>query len=99
VKRGGAKEPTAIHGPFSVTVHLLEKVNAIADCLENQFTPHDLCDEIHKRQMAVRVQTLLEPEDSNPPKRIRPCDLQEFVNSLKLRKVCGINGVPNDCLR
>jgi hypothetical protein len=26
------------------------EANAIADCLEKQFTPHKLCDENHERQ-------------------------------------------------
>jgi hypothetical protein len=40
--RDGPKAPTAIHAPSGITFHLLEKTNAIADCLEKQFTPHDL---------------------------------------------------------
>jgi hypothetical protein len=43
MKRDG-KEPTAIHGPFGLTFHPLDRANAIADCLENQFTPNDLCE-------------------------------------------------------
>jgi hypothetical protein len=31
--------------------------------------------------------------------RIRPCDLQKLLNSLKLKKACGIDGIPNECLR
>jgi hypothetical protein len=42
MKRDGAKKPIAIHGPFSLTFHPLEKASAFADCLENQFTLHDL---------------------------------------------------------
>jgi hypothetical protein len=34
-----------------------------------------------------------------PPERTRPCDLQKIINSLKLRKSCGIDGIPNECLR
>jgi hypothetical protein len=98
-KKDGAKEPTAIHGPFGLTFHPLEKANATADCLENQFTPHDLCDENHKRQVEARVQTLLKVVDNSSPERIRPCNLQKLVNSLKLRKACGIDGIPNECLR
>jgi hypothetical protein len=33
-----------------------------------------------------------------PPQRIRPCDLQKLLNSLKLKKACGIDGIPNECL-
>jgi hypothetical protein len=47
----------------------------------------------------ARVQALLEATDNKPPKRIRPCDLQKLSNSLKLRKACGIDGIPNECLR
>jgi hypothetical protein len=33
------------------------------------------------------------------PERIRPCDLQKLIDSLELRKACGIDGIPNECLR
>jgi hypothetical protein len=48
--------------------------------------------------MEARVQALLEAADNNPPERIRPCDLQKLLNSLKLKKSCGIDGIPNECL-
>jgi hypothetical protein len=51
MKRDGPKVPTAIHGPFGLTFHPLEESNAIADCLENQLTPHDMCEENHKRRV------------------------------------------------
>jgi hypothetical protein len=47
-KRDGPKAPTAIRGPFGLTFHPFEEANAIADCLENQFTSHEICDENHK---------------------------------------------------
>jgi hypothetical protein len=53
------------------------QANAIADCLENQFTLHDLCDE---NQATVR--TLLEAIENNSHERIRPCELQKLINSL-----------------
>jgi hypothetical protein len=46
----------------------------------------------------ARVQAVLETVD-NPPQRIRPCDLHKLINSLKLKKACGIDGIPNECLR
>jgi hypothetical protein len=49
MKRDGSKTPAAVLGPLDITYHLNEKANAIADCLENQFTSHDLCDENHER--------------------------------------------------
>jgi hypothetical protein len=91
--------PTAIHGLLGVQYHSVDKANAIADCLENQFTPHVLCEEIHERRLEARVQALLEAVDSDPPERTRPCDLQKLLNSLKMKKACGIDGIPNECLR
>jgi hypothetical protein len=94
-----SKEPIAIHGAFGLTFHPLQKANTIADCLENHFTPHDLCDETHKRQMEARVQTLLKAVDNNFLKRIRPWDLQKLVNCLTLKKARGTDDIPNECLR
>jgi hypothetical protein len=63
-----------------------------------QFTPHDLCDEDHERQVEAGVQALLEAADNDPPKKIKPCALLKLISSLKLRKVYGIDGIPNECL-
>jgi hypothetical protein len=73
--------------------------NEIADCLENQFTPHDLCDGNHERRVEASVQALLEAVDNKLPERIRPRGLEEIINFLKLRKSCEINGIPNESLR
>jgi hypothetical protein len=51
--------PTATHSPLGLKFQPLEKANAIVSWLENQFTPHDLCDEIHERRVGARVQALL----------------------------------------
>jgi hypothetical protein len=48
----------------------------------------------------VEVQALLQAVDNNPPpERIRPCDVQKLINSVKFGKACGIDGIPNECLR
>jgi hypothetical protein len=70
------RAPTAIHGASGLKFHPFEKANAIADCLEIQFTPHDLCDENHKYGMEARVQALLETVNNNSLQRIRPYDLR-----------------------
>jgi hypothetical protein len=49
--------------------------------------------------LEARVQALLEAADNNPPQRITPCDVQKLINALKLKKACGIDGIPNECLR
>jgi hypothetical protein len=41
-RRDRPKAPTAIHSPSGLIFLPLEKVNKIANCLENQFTPHDV---------------------------------------------------------
>jgi hypothetical protein len=99
LKRYGPRAPTAIHGTSGLKFLPTEKVNAIADCLEIQFTPHELCDENHERRVKAKVQALLKSVDQNPPERIRPCDVQKLIKSLKLRKACGFGGIPNECLR
>jgi hypothetical protein len=86
LKRDGTRAPTAIHGATGLKFHPSDKANAIADCLEIQSTPHDLCDGNHERRVEARVQALLETVDNNPPQGIRPCDLQKLINFLKLRK-------------
>jgi hypothetical protein len=46
-----------------------------------------------------RDETDIVQQQANAPARIRPCDLQKLLNSLKLKKACGIDGIPNECLR
>jgi hypothetical protein len=86
LKRDGPRAPIAIHGTTGLKFLPSEKANAIADFLEIQFTPHELCDENHERRVEAKVQALLETVDKNPPPRIRPCDVQKSISSLKLRK-------------
>ncbi|PNF15438.1 hypothetical protein B7P43_G18173, partial [Cryptotermes secundus] len=95
----GPRAPTAFMVLLALHFIFLKKSNEIADCLEIQFTPHDLCDENREQRVEARVQVLLETVDENPPQRIRPCDVQKLIKSLKLRKACGIDGIPNECLR
>jgi hypothetical protein len=64
-EEGWSKETNYNSWYFRPYFHPLEKAIAIADCLENQFTLHDLCDENHKRQVEATVRTLLEPVDNN----------------------------------
>jgi hypothetical protein len=47
----------------------------------------------------VYVQTLLEAEDNTSIERASPCDVQEAIHTVKLRRDCGHDGVLNECLR
>jgi hypothetical protein len=72
--RDGPRAPTAIHGVSGLKFLPSEKANAIADCLDIQFTTHDLCDENHERRLETKVQALLETVDKNPPQKLRPLE-------------------------
>jgi hypothetical protein len=45
------------------------------------------------------VQALLVAVINYPAEKVRPCDLLKLINSSKLKKACGIDGIPNECLR
>jgi hypothetical protein len=99
MKKDGTNAPTAVHDPSGITYHPNKKSYVIADCLENQFTSHDLCDENHERQVETRVQALLTSVDDTLLAKVRPCDKHKLLNSLKLRQTYGLDGNPNECLR
>jgi hypothetical protein len=42
LKKDGPRAPTAIHCTWGLKFHPLEKAKAIAECLENKFTHHDV---------------------------------------------------------
>jgi hypothetical protein len=42
MKKEWTKALVAVHEPLGITYHLNEKANVIVDCLENQFTTHNL---------------------------------------------------------
>jgi hypothetical protein len=67
LKRDRPRAPTAIHGSLGLKFHPSEKANAIADCLEIQFSPHDLFDENHERRVEAAVQALHQTVDNCPP--------------------------------
>jgi hypothetical protein len=96
MKRDG---PTTVHGPLGITYHLNEKVSAIVDSLENQFTSHDQHDKNHMRQVETGVQALFASANDTPLGKVQPCVIHKLVNSLKLRKACGFDSIPNKCLR
>jgi hypothetical protein len=59
MKRGGPKAPSAIHGPLGPLLYQINKHNATADCLENQFTAYNLCACDHKEQVEATAQAPL----------------------------------------
>jgi hypothetical protein len=50
MKKDKPKAPTAIHSHLGFNFLPLEKANMIADFLEDQFSPHDFCEEYHEWQ-------------------------------------------------
>jgi hypothetical protein len=71
MERNEPRETTAVHGLLGITYHQKEIANATANCLENQITSHDLCDENHERDVGTRVQALLASVDGTPLRKIR----------------------------
>jgi hypothetical protein len=69
LNRDATNVPTAVHGYSGLNFLPYGKANAIADCLENRFTHHDLCDESHERRVENIVQDILETEDTAPWKK------------------------------
>jgi hypothetical protein len=72
IKSDGPKAPTPIHCPLGFKYQPPEEATTIADCLEYQFTPHDLCDENHERWEEARVKALLEAADDTPFEKVAP---------------------------
>jgi hypothetical protein len=66
LNRDASRASTATHGYSGLKLLPKDKAKGIADCLENRFTQHDLCDEHHKRWVEATVQDLLETEESAP---------------------------------
>jgi hypothetical protein len=65
--------------------------------LANQFIPYYLCDENHEWWVEARVQLLLEAVENNPyPRKNETICHTEINKSLKLRKTCRIDGIPNE---
>jgi hypothetical protein len=58
----------------------------MADCIENQFTLHDLCDYNCKRQVEARIQALLATVDEEAPVEFLTCDVSKEIQCLKLGK-------------
>jgi hypothetical protein len=84
MKSDGPNAPTSVHGSLGITYHTNEKANGIADCLENQFTSHDLCYKNHEWQMETRVQALLTSVDDTLLGKVRPCNIHKLVHWERL---------------
>jgi hypothetical protein len=86
MKWDAPKAPTALHGSLGIKCHLKYKAVVIADCLEIHFTSQEMYDENHERHVQTTVQALLSSVDATPLEKIRPCDINNVANSLKMRK-------------
>jgi hypothetical protein len=97
INRDGPRAPTRFYGTLGLKFLPTDKANAIAGCLENQLTPHDLCDGNHERWVDARVHAVFETASNAPPPswNRRPYGLLNLISSLTLRKSCGIDGITN----
>jgi hypothetical protein len=74
-RRDKPKAPSATQSPTGFKSFPFEKANMFVDCLESQFSPHDLCEGHHEQLVVTRIQALFEAEDNDLPERVRPCDV------------------------
>jgi hypothetical protein len=86
-KNCGARETAVARQWFSIR-HVIVANNA-----------HAIIEEVLEKVFSVWSVLKLYNEDQRTLQRIRPCDLRKIINSLKLRKACGIDGIPNECPR
>jgi hypothetical protein len=94
-KTGGPKTPSAFHGPLGPMFYRIDKANKVAHCLENQFRLHDLCDCDHRRYVEAQVEALMGTVNEDFPVNFRPCEVSKEIQSLKLGKAFGFDGLPN----
>jgi hypothetical protein len=64
-KMCGPKAPSAILSSLGPIFYLTSKANLIADCLENRFRVHDLCECHHRRHVEAQVKALLATVDED----------------------------------
>jgi hypothetical protein len=90
-KRAGLKAPSAIHGPLSLVFYSIDKPNIIADCLENQFSEHDLSDCGHMQHVEAQVKSLLTTVDEDTPVNIQPCDVSKGIQYGIVSDIFGLD--------
>jgi hypothetical protein len=98
-KSCGPNTTSAIHHPLGPIFYPNDKANIIADCLENQFRMHDLCDCDHRRHVEAQVEALLATINGDIPVNFQPCDVVNEIQSLELGKAYGFVGIPNESLQ
>jgi hypothetical protein len=90
------KAPSAIHCPLGPIFYPIDKANIIADCFKKQFRAHDMCDCDHKRNVEAQVEARLATVDEDSPLNFRPCAVSKEIQSSKLGKACGFDGILNE---
>jgi hypothetical protein len=98
-KGGGPKAPSVIYDLTGPIFYPTGKAKIIADCLEKQFIPHELCDSYHKIQVEAGDSALLATVGEDIPVKFQPCDVSKEIQSLKLGKASCFDGIPNEYLR
>jgi hypothetical protein len=81
------------------TYYPIDKANAIADCLKNQFTALNLCDCAQRQRVEDTVQTLLATVGDGAPVKFWPCDVSKETRCFKSGKSCYLDDILNKCLR
>jgi hypothetical protein len=99
-KRDSPKTPIGIHGPSDLKFLPLEIPLPTAWKISSH---HVTC--VRKtmngewKLMSRLSEALDNGRPPSPHEIVKPCDVQNLINSLKLRQACVTDGIPNECLR
>jgi hypothetical protein len=97
MKRDGLKATPPLHGPLALTHHPKKKASVIADFKKTR--SHFMTCVTKTMSDRSKVQNMLASVGDTPLGKVTPCDMYNLANPLKLRKTCGLDGIPNECLR
>jgi hypothetical protein len=61
----------------------IDKLNIIAECLDNQFRAHDLCENDHRRHLEAQLESLLAIIDEDFLVNFRSYDISKYIEIRK----------------
>jgi hypothetical protein len=94
INRDGPRAPTAVGGPLR-TVSLVRERKPVQLQTAWKTSSHRITCVKKTMNGTWRLESKLysKLQTVTPPEKVRPCDLQQLI------KACGIDGIPNECLR
>ena len=90
-----------IHGANGLNYNALDKANAIADCLEDQYKAHKADDDYrqHYRQVRRRVTNFSHSDVTTEYQDITVSETRRLIKKLKISKAPGSDKISNNNLK